>query len=110
MKVLPSTSWMREPEARRMKRGDPPTALKARTGLSTPPGNICRAREKSLRDCEVRTLREGFGRINRVVRDDDVGAGAPDCGQRFHHRARLVDPAVARRRFQHRVLSADVVR
>ena len=38
--VLPSTSSMRAPAARRMNSGDAPTALKARTGLSTPPGRI----------------------------------------------------------------------
>jgi hypothetical protein len=37
---------MRAPDARRMKSGDPPTAEKARTGLSTPPGSTDCAREK----------------------------------------------------------------
>src|SRR4051812_20655290 len=102
MNLLPSTSSIREPEARRMKRGLPPTALNARTGLSTPPGNISRAREKSLRDFEVRMsnfqhrghqghkgkcvpgvelvsrLREGLCGIERVVGHDDVRAGAAD--------------------------------
>src|SRR5438093_9532443 len=50
MKVLPSTSSMWAPEARRMKSGAAPTALNARTGLSTPPGRICCARAKSERD------------------------------------------------------------
>ena len=39
-----------------MKSGEPPTALKARTGLSTPPGRICSARAKSVRDREVRII------------------------------------------------------
>src|SRR5713101_3813325 len=46
MNVLPSMSWIREPDARRMKRGDAPTDLNARTGLSTPPGRIACARAK----------------------------------------------------------------
>src|SRR5688572_13211470 len=33
-----------------MNRGVPPTALKARTGLLTPPGMTCRARSKSFAD------------------------------------------------------------
>ncbi|BCS35715.1 hypothetical protein TBR22_A49490 [Luteitalea sp. TBR-22] len=33
-----------------MKRGVPPTALKARTGLLTPPGIACLARANNLAD------------------------------------------------------------
>src|SRR3954451_2044729 len=44
MNVLPSTSSMREPDARRMKSGAAPTDVNARTGLSTPPGRIAWAR------------------------------------------------------------------
>ena len=36
------------PDARLMKSGAPPTDLKARTGLSTPPGRIALARAKSF--------------------------------------------------------------
>src|SRR3954469_21288307 len=46
MNVLPSTSSMREPDARRMNSGAAPTDLNARTGLSTPPGRIDCARAK----------------------------------------------------------------
>src|SRR5260221_6612933 len=53
MYVLPSTSSMRAPEARRMKSGEAPTALKARTGLSTPPGSTCCARANSVRDFDT---------------------------------------------------------
>src|SRR5436190_18073594 len=48
MKVLPSTSVRRAPLARLMKRGDAPTDLKARTGLSTPPGRILIADANNL--------------------------------------------------------------
>src|SRR5260370_41673944 len=44
---------MREPAARRMNSGEAPTALKARTGLSTPPGRMRSAREKRRDDCVV---------------------------------------------------------
>ena len=44
---LPSTSVSHAPAAERMKRGVPPTALKARTGELTPPGVTARARSKS---------------------------------------------------------------
>ena len=37
-----------------MKSGSPPTALKARTGLSTPPGRIFCARAKSFADVDQR--------------------------------------------------------
>ena len=43
---LPSTSVSQAPDAERMKRGVPPTALKARTGEFTPPGVTARARSK----------------------------------------------------------------
>ncbi len=42
----PSPSMMREPWARSMMSGSPPTARNARTGLSTPPTRIFCAREK----------------------------------------------------------------
>ena len=42
-------------------------------------------------------LREGSGRIDRVVRDDDVGPGAPDCGRRI---AFLALPGPARCRLR----------
>jgi hypothetical protein len=41
---------MREPDALRINGGVPPTALNARTGLSTPPGMIFCARAKSFAD------------------------------------------------------------
>src|SRR5215831_18552067 len=50
MYLLPSTSTIVAPDAFLMKSGDPPTDLNARTGLSTPPGSSCCAREKSLSD------------------------------------------------------------
>src|SRR5262245_14669040 len=55
MKRLPSTSSMYAPDARRMKSGAAPTAVNARTGLSTPPGRIRCAREKRRDDRDVRT-------------------------------------------------------
>src|SRR5712691_11485117 len=122
MKVLPSTSTSRAPYARLMKRGDPPTDLKARTGLSTPPGRIrCaranRRRDRSTRmDVKGRTGRKGssppaLGSCERSrslaskVRDHDVGAGAANAGEALEHRAAFVDPAVAAGRLQHRVLA-----
>jgi hypothetical protein len=56
MNVLPSMSWIFDPDARRMKSGDPPTALNARTGLSTPPGRIRKAREKRREERVVRIV------------------------------------------------------
>src|SRR3972149_5126040 len=57
------SSPVRPPAARRMKIGEAPTALKARTGLSTPPGRICCARANSVRDFE--TLIDGGTCLSR---------------------------------------------
>src|SRR5579864_3537129 len=51
MYSFPSASHMREPSPRTMNGGSPPTARKARTGESTPPGIKASARFCSLRDC-----------------------------------------------------------
>src|SRR6266545_1568300 len=107
MNRLPSTSSSVAPQARRTKSGEPPTDWNARTGLSTPPGSTCRARSK--RALLVCGLRKESRRVAREIRDDHVGAGAADGGEGFHHRARLVDPAVGARRLDHRELSADLV-
>src|ERR1700682_1031892 len=98
MNRLPSTSSRYAPRARRMNSGDAPTDLNARTGLSTPPGRIFVARAKSradrvvfmaiskgLRDLRVFVMKllERAGGLSRVIRDDDVGAGAADGRERF---------------------------
>jgi hypothetical protein len=44
-----------------------------------------------------------------VVREHEVGAGAADRGQDLEDRATLVEPAVRRRGFHHRVLATHVV-
>src|SRR5438876_123395 len=49
MSSLPSTSHIREPAARAMNSGSPPTARKALTGEFTPPGITRLARSKSER-------------------------------------------------------------
>jgi hypothetical protein len=56
MYVLPSTSVSRAPFAERMNSGSPPTAVKARTGLSTPPGRIFWARVNSFEDAVERSM------------------------------------------------------
>jgi len=53
MNELPSTSKTRQPSARAMKGGVPPTEPKARTGLFTPPGIERRARRNSFLDFSV---------------------------------------------------------
>jgi hypothetical protein len=47
---LPSTSNTDAPTPRSMKTGVPPTALNARTGEFTPPGNSACARSNRLAD------------------------------------------------------------
>src|SRR5574341_1665899 len=63
MYVRPSTSRRRDPEARLMNNGSRPTALKARTGLLTPPGRICCARANSFADFGVFDEGRGMPRI-----------------------------------------------
>src|SRR4051812_9407146 len=59
-----------------------------------------RARDRSEPGCE----------LLRPVRHDQVGARAPDGGQRLERGLPLVEPAVLRGRLHHRVLARDVVR
>src|SRR6187431_1148640 len=111
----PSASVMRDPEAPRMKSGVPPTALKARTGLSTPPGMTVWARANSFALVEgeclatIRRPRQRSRRLPRVVGDDDVGAGASDRRQRLHHDARLVEPSARGCRLEHRIFAAHLI-
>src|SRR4051794_31553658 len=61
MNVFPSTSVSRAPAARAMNSGEPPTDLKARTGLSTPPGMSCWARANRRLDfVTFMSLRRSF--------------------------------------------------
>ena len=96
-----------------MKCGVPPTALNARTGELTPPGMTrLSARAKSFADSAEASFTmsarpRGFA---REISDDHVRAGAANRGQRFHHRALLVDPAVPRGGLDHRVLAAHLIR
>src|SRR4051812_36044349 len=55
MKEFPSSSARRAPEPLAMKSGSPPTPLKARTGLLTPPGKRSFARACSRREASVFT-------------------------------------------------------
>src|SRR5438105_3419090 len=52
---------------------------------------------------------EQAGDVAREVRDDDVGARAADGGERFHHRALLVQPAELARGLDHRVFTGHRV-
>src|SRR5919107_6025668 len=103
-----------------MKRGVPPTLLKARTGLFTPPGKTRCASRKSCSDTALlrpatrssvmATLRQQFRRALGMVGNDRIRAGSSHAGERFYYDLALVDPALLSSRFHHRVLAADVVR
>src|SRR5579859_4813196 len=56
-----------------------------------------------------RSLRQPARRINRMVGDDDVGASSLDACQCFEYGTTLVQPAIRRGGFQHRVLATDIV-
>src|SRR5687767_9573735 len=102
MYARPSASHIRDPSALRMKGGEPPTALKARTGELTPPGMSRRARANSSSDCvtgrpSTSTSTCPSGRsprpsdeVLRVIRQDDVRPRAGDRGERLLHHALLV--------------------
>src|SRR5713226_7927742 len=61
MKEFPSSSKSRAPEPCAMKSGSPPTPLKARTGLFTPPGNSDLARAYSRAEASVFMMVERRG-------------------------------------------------
>src|SRR5512134_1592812 len=98
-----------------MMSGFPPTALNARTGLFTPPTSNCSAACRSASDRDT----DSVGRVTlrfparlrlqparcvfRMIGKNDACAGALDTGEDFQRHALLVDPAVARRGFDHRV-------
>src|SRR5918994_2382917 len=102
-----------------MKRGMPPTLLKARTGLFTPPGNTRWASLNSCSDLAVarlatRTsimaaLRQQLRRTFGVIGDDRIRSGPPHTGERFDDNLALVDPALPGGCLHHRVLTTDVV-
>src|SRR5436190_18619743 len=76
----PSTEVSVAPCARRKKTGVPPTPLKARTGLWTPPGVIRRARLKYSLDVSISCLGvisdPELLRIARAIGNDVLRAGA----------------------------------
>src|SRR5216684_4411013 len=156
MYSLPSASNRCAPAALSITRGSPPTALKARTGLLTPPTSNCSAwRKISCERLRVRcvtgfprrmilkgagetpalqrwfpnhrraaaiqirffappwpsrlTRLEPPGGIFGVVSEHDISSGALDSSQDFQHHALLLEPPVARGRFNHRVFPADVI-
>src|ERR1700723_3693668 len=109
-----------------MMSGSPPTERNARTGLFTPPtsifsarSNISRERRRSTLDflgvALMRSPRKPLrlqpsSCIFGVIRQNDICTCALNPRQDFQYHALLVQPAFLRRRFDHRVLSAHVVR
>ena len=81
---------------RRTKSGSSsPTARIARTGELTPPGM---SRSRAARRARTRCRQSHCGELLRPVREDEVGAGALDRGQRLERGLPLVEVARARRR------------
>src|SRR5215472_17186602 len=96
MYLLPSTSTSVAPDARAMKSGEPPTDLNARTGLSTPPGSSCCAREKSFCDRVVFMettfyLYGSLGSRPGSARSSDESA-LPDASPPISTRVDALDP------------------
>src|SRR5882724_6140750 len=111
--------------------GSPPTERKARTGELTPPTRTCSAsanisRERRLLRREdvwvtlifcLCSLHRAYqlwsgadsafqpsSGVFRMVRQNDIGAGALYAGENFEHDAFFIEPAILRGRFDHRVL------
>src|SRR6266540_2464763 len=109
-----------------MKNGSPPTEANDRTGEETPPGMRFRARRKSAAERlpatldfglatlysseRQRTIRQPFRGLARVVRQNEVRAGAEDPGQDLTDDPLLVHPAVLCGGLHHRVLARHVER
>ncbi len=77
---VPSTSKRYGPCARSMKRGVPPTALKARTGELTPPGVTARARSSSAAEVEMSGSTSAFSPARGP--DHEPGPGMLRCETR----------------------------
>src|SRR5208283_3976384 len=92
-----------------MMSGSPPTERKARTGLFTPPTRTFSAFSNISRE----RWRSGFqpaSRILGVVGEDYIRTGPLNARKNFQDHALFVDPAIARRRLDHGIFAADVVR
>ena len=104
---------MMAPEARRTNSGDHPRPERHELGYRRRREvSDLLSKRKALVDLTGRSLHlhlRSRGGLARVVGDDHVGTRATDAGQRFEHHPLLVEPAVLRRRFQHRILAADLV-
>src|SRR5205823_2245992 len=57
----------------------------------------------------ARRLRHQARSLSGEIRDHDVRAGAPNSDERFHHDAFAIDPPALGRRFDHRILAADLI-
>src|ERR1041385_1463937 len=79
---------------RRMNSGSSsPTARIARAGELTPPGIKLDARRKSSERVPSVIALQPLSEVLRPVRDDEIGAGAADRGQRLERSLSLVEPA-----------------
>src|SRR5438132_1180377 len=106
--------------------GSPPTDRNARTGLFTPPTSTFSARSKISRErLRSRFNRGGavlmFSRLNLsrlqpacdilgVIGKNDFCSGALEARQDFQDNSLLIQPTLLRRRLDHVVFSADVIR
>src|SRR5262249_9712373 len=74
-----------------------------------PASRITRASQRTA-SAEARRLSERTRRILGEIGEDNVRTRAADRGERFHHRAVLIEPAVPRRRHDHAELAGDLIR
>src|SRR5262245_52706251 len=103
----PSTSRIIAPAPPVMKRGVPPTPLKARTGECTPPGDTRFERVKSESDWLMSG--QPFARMARAVADDHRGAGAHETGPCFAVCAHAIGQACFGHQFDAGIFAAHFV-
>src|SRR3954471_25030601 len=109
---LSSTSQTVAPRPRAMNRGVPPTARKARTGESTPPGRSVSASAKSAAEVLVNKaslLAQPARHSFREVGERQIRPRPGDRQQRLLDGSPLIEPPALDRGGQHRVLAAHVV-
>src|ERR1700733_14506411 len=68
------------------------------------------ARQSTARAPALRSsLREDTSGIASEIGENNIGAGAADGGQRFHHRALIFQPSTFDRGHQHTELARDLI-
>src|SRR3989338_7289597 len=90
-----------------MKTGVPPTALNARTGLSTPPARFCRAWRLAFSMFLFLLKNFPLGKVFRPVSDDKISTRSFHREMRLGHDFFFIQPSFRGSGLDHCVLAAD---